>query len=359
MARVAEGEVVSLRSDASMYESLRVLGLEVINSTTFGRNDCFTESILQSLMHQGVISALSWEERDDVCKRCRENLVALGLTARDLNEFLIVHRHFHPVCELLRRDARVSWQAEYIPHEVSLALVVRHRGDRASLGDGELPENDVERSLGREYGEGAREVVLQLYCDSDDVHLEGYHFRWIRPLQEADRVEEMQGMTSTGGRGSAGSTSEHSSQGSSDGEESDMHSDGSAALSDITGDSDVSDVFHVAVEDGKNWTSVVERVWDAVQEFKGQLRHNPTMPTEPADAQSTRHTAMDGILWPLVHCAIRGCSWTGVGDADLAGHLCQQHRAALPQTVFPADGELDENLEEDVLAFYCEAVAEK
>ena len=190
MTRVTDGEVVSLRSDASMYESLRVLGLEVINSTTFGRNDCFAESILQSLMHQGVISALSWEERDDVCKRCRDNLVALGLTAPHINEYLIVHRHFHPVCEFSRRDSRVSWRAESIPHEVILALVVRHRCDRASLGDGELPENDVERSLGREYGEGAREVVLQLYCDSDDVHLEGYHFRWIRPVQEAETSDE-------------------------------------------------------------------------------------------------------------------------------------------------------------------------
>ena len=57
------------------------------------------------------------------------------------------------------------------------------------------------------------------------------------------------------------------------------------------------------------------------------------LPHEPQDAETPRVCVSDGVLWPLVHCAVRGCGWIGLNDDEFAQHVWCDHKQLLPEYI--------------------------
>ena len=98
------------------------------------------------------------------------------------------------------------------------------------------------------------------------------------------------------------------------------NSEHGSSLSEFPSGSDYSDVCHVSFDD-----TLPSRPWDRTMEvvvyLATHLRVHPTLPCEPSDNMTYRREVMDGILWPLVHCAFSGCSWVGEEEEHLQAHV--------------------------------------
>jgi hypothetical protein len=115
----------------------------------------------------------------------------------------------------------------------------------------------------------------------------------------------------------------------------------------------------VSVTDNKDWQTDQDAEDDVVQRICACLRDRPLLPADPTDPESVRSwTDVDsGVRLPLVHCAFKGCPWTGETYRQLGGHLCKKHGALLAgkQHVCEMHGQGCE----DVLAFYAAAIRKK
>ena len=84
-----------------------------------------------------------------------------------------------------------------------------------------------------------------------------------------------------------------------------------------------------------------------MRRLASDMRENPSIPPSPENPSHSLDRVMDGVLWPLAHCAIRGCSWTGDSVVSLERHIHLDHRA------------LFWNCQSDAFDFYCAAVEER
>jgi hypothetical protein len=89
---------------------------------------------------------------------------------------------------------------------------------------------------------------------------------------------------------------------------------------------------------------------DSANALAEHLREQPTLPPEPQDADAPRICVSDGVMWPLVHCAVHGCRCTGLDDDELAQHVWRDHKQLLPEDIKGA---------EFAYQLYCAAVETK
>ena len=107
--------------------------------------------------------------------------------------------------------------------------------------------------------------------------------------------------------------------------------------------------------------SYEDRLAAVVGRLAEQLCDEPTRP---------QNVGADSA-WPLAHCAVAGCTWSGESERDLCQHVCCAHSRGVPlcmsrlapsPAVLHAAGALAELPVEVPMSFYdiyCEAVAEK
>ena len=115
----------------------------------------------------------------------------------------------------------------------------------------------------------------------------------------------------------------------------------------------------VSVTKHKDWQTDQDAEDDVVENISTFLRDRPLVPSDPTDAESVR-SWMDvdsGVRLPLVHCAFKGCSWTGESYRALGDHLCQNHSTLLAGKHHVCG--MHEAGCEDVLAFYSAAIRKK
>ena len=76
--------------------------LEVRPSSSHGRNDCLTDSILLSMEDQRLIGPLDKDMRVQLCTAVRRHLVmACGLSPHNY-PFLSHDEHFEAICQMVR-----------------------------------------------------------------------------------------------------------------------------------------------------------------------------------------------------------------------------------------------------------------
>ena len=75
--RIAQDNVdLPIQSDEERLVSLSLQGLNAGRGLVYGRNDCLADSLLQSLVHAHVFTAISVDERNEGCRLSRQRLVA-------------------------------------------------------------------------------------------------------------------------------------------------------------------------------------------------------------------------------------------------------------------------------------------
>ena len=112
-----------------------VSALEVRPSTSHGRNDCLTDSILLSMEDQGLIGPLSIQARAQLCIVVRNYLERnCGLCTRNY-PFLSHDNHFADICHVLRQSLLPHWRGEQSLVQTSLTCIVYDRFNRQLRGD--------------------------------------------------------------------------------------------------------------------------------------------------------------------------------------------------------------------------------
>ena len=161
--------------------------LVVQPSSSHGRNDCLTDSILLAMEDQGLIGPLSMDRRVQLCTAVRCHLVrACGLSPHSY-PFLSHDEHFAAICQVLRESLLPLWLAQQPPSQTSLTCIVYDRFNRqrvqdANGGYAELVETNPVHSVAP--GEESLTAVVTLYCNTHD-NGEGWHYEWIRACDEA------------------------------------------------------------------------------------------------------------------------------------------------------------------------------
>ena len=161
--------------------------LEVRPSSSHGRNDCLTDSILLAMEDQGLIGPLDIDMRVQLCTAVRRHLVmACGLSPHSY-PFLSHDEHFEAICQVLRESLLPLWLAEQCPSQTSLTCIVYDRFNRQMVEDAtggytELVETNPVHSAAP--GAESLAAVVTLYCNTHD-NGEGWHYEWIRACDEA------------------------------------------------------------------------------------------------------------------------------------------------------------------------------
>jgi hypothetical protein len=112
----------------------------------------------------------------------------------------------------------------------------------------------------------------------------------------------------------------------------------SEAMSDVDGESDASDVFHIEVEPKKTWTTMEDSRIEAARRLAKQLRQKPLLPAHPDDPSHELPwtDVSSGVKLPAAHCAFKGCDYTdNHHSTHLASHVIQYHREAILECIWP------------------------
>ena len=145
--------------------------LEVRPSSSHGRNDCLTDSILLAMEDQGLIGPLDIDMRVQLCTAVRRHLVmACGLSPHNY-PFLSHDEHFEAICQVLREYLLPLWLAEQCPSQTSLTCIVYDRFNRQMVEDAtggfvELAETNPVQSAAP--GAESLSAVVALYCNTHD-----------------------------------------------------------------------------------------------------------------------------------------------------------------------------------------------
>ena len=109
--------------------------LEVRPSSSHGRNDCLTDSILLAMEDQGLIGPLDIDMRVQLCTAVRRHLVmACGLCPHSF-PFLSHDEHFEAICQVLRESLLPLWLAEQCPSQTPVTCIVYDRFNRQMVED--------------------------------------------------------------------------------------------------------------------------------------------------------------------------------------------------------------------------------
>ena len=145
--------------------------LEVQPSSSHGRNDCLTDSILLAMEDQGLIGPLSIDRRVQLCTAVRCHLLRdCGLSPHSC-PFLSHDKHFAAICQVLRESLLPLWLAEQCPSQTSLTCIVYDRFNRQMVEDAtggytELVETNPVQSAAP--GAESLSAVVTLYCNMHD-----------------------------------------------------------------------------------------------------------------------------------------------------------------------------------------------
>ena len=83
-----------LRTENANKQLLASMNMRVMESQTFGRNDCLIDSILQSLQYSGSIhSEMTADYRNDIAHSVRLHLENIGVTTKDAFDYLSHDEH--------------------------------------------------------------------------------------------------------------------------------------------------------------------------------------------------------------------------------------------------------------------------
>ena len=161
--------------------------LEVRPSSSHGRNDCLTDSILLAMEDQGLIRSLDIDMRVQLCTAVRRHLVLACDLSPHSYPFLSHDEHFEAICQVLRESLLPLWLAEQCPSQTSLTCIVYDRFNRLMVKDVsgkgvELIETNPVHSAAP--GAESLSAVVTLYCNTHD-NGEGWHYEWIRACDEA------------------------------------------------------------------------------------------------------------------------------------------------------------------------------
>ena len=123
-------------------------------------------------------------------------------------------------------------------------------------------------------------------------------------------------------------------------------------FSDISSDSDI---FHAEVFPMKEWTTDEDKELERIDVVKSLLRARPLLPPHPEDADRDYIDVESGVNFPLLHCAIKGCSWTA---DSLSPELSLELTLRRHVQTHAADMQLPRD-DKDLMAYYNAAIAEK
>ena len=116
--------------------------------------------------------------------------------------------------------------------------------------------------------------------------------------------------------------------------------------------SDDSDIYHLAVDADKTWTTEQDRDWETIGNIAARLRRRPLLPPFPNDATRDWTEVSGGVALPRAHSAFKNCTWTcdipRWWEQRLADHVKRQHLGEMALT---------ERDQVDFMAFYCAAIA--
>ena len=184
-----ETELFAHRSDTETKALLSTLTPpHVVHETqTYGRNDCLIDSILCALEHETVLRDHTRAERNKLCQLCRASLVSQGLTAGDRFDFLSHDAHFVHICEWLQSHVVEHHRGEKWDRVHRVSVLVWDRYNRALVHnrDGtttEIAETNavsLQWSIGAAIPSWSTDIVVQLYCNSNDAQPHGYHYEWM------------------------------------------------------------------------------------------------------------------------------------------------------------------------------------
>ena len=121
--------------------------LEVRPSSSHGRNDCLTDSILLAMEHQGLIGPLHRDRRAQLCTAVRSHLETTCGVCPHSYPFLSHDQHFDVICQKLRKSLVPLWQTDRTPSQISFTCIVydrfnRQMGEDANGGYTELVETN-------------------------------------------------------------------------------------------------------------------------------------------------------------------------------------------------------------------------
>ena len=179
-----------VRSDRDMRKLLLQLEtpLEVRPSSSHGRNDCLTDSILLAIESQELIVPLQLSERMHLCTTVRRYLeMTCDLCAHGY-PFLSHDAHFDAICQQLRQSLLPLWREQHSLSRTSFTCIVYDRFNRQMVENvngeyTELVETNPVHS--RAHGEESMTVLIMLYCNTHD-NGDGWHYEWLRAVNKAE-----------------------------------------------------------------------------------------------------------------------------------------------------------------------------
>ena len=152
-------------------------------SSPHGENNCLTDSILRSLVHQTLLKPLSPAERKKLCREARQHLHGeYGLSRRGF-PFLRHDSHARGILRFLVASASTIWLPDIIPLGLQFSPTVLDRWNRALLPGSpgevsEIPETNVVSIEPADLDVEQYPVVILLYCHTFR-NGDGYHYDWI------------------------------------------------------------------------------------------------------------------------------------------------------------------------------------
>ena len=174
----------SVPTDQAMMTMLASLQTPYIvqASSPHGENNCLTDSILRSLLHQNLLKPLSLAERKKLCREARQHLQEdYGL--RRGFPFLRHDSHARGILRFLVASASTIWLPNINPLGLQFSLTVLDRWNRALLPGSpgkvsEIPETNVVSIEPVDLDVEQYPVVILLYCHTFR-NGDGYHYDWI------------------------------------------------------------------------------------------------------------------------------------------------------------------------------------
>jgi len=181
-----------LRTEHANKHMLSTIGLHVMDAKTYGRNECLSDAIMQSLQHSGFLrSTLTVGLRNPYCYAIRKHLQDKGLTRNDVFDYLSHDLHVSHIIDFLLTPGWSSiWCNLYKAQRCEFTVIVydrfQNRALRSIHGDvlGELPQTEPVRIRPKyrctQYCPEVSFVQILLYANT---HRDGtgWHYEWIQP----------------------------------------------------------------------------------------------------------------------------------------------------------------------------------
>jgi len=193
----------SVPTDRAMRKMLASLQTPYIvqASSPHGENNCLTDSILRSLIHQNLLKTLSPAERKKLCGEARQHLQEeYGLSLRG---FPFLHHDFHArgILRFLVTSASTIWLPNINPLGLQFSLTVLDRWNRALLPSSpgkvsEIPETNVVSIEPVDLDLEQYPVVILLYCHTFR-NGDGYHYDWVSAASAASASDSQHATASS------------------------------------------------------------------------------------------------------------------------------------------------------------------